>query len=84
MSSAVQKIEVTNGALTPMDMLNHAVERGAGLDVVSKLMDLQERWEQEPSPQSFRCRSIRRQGRDTRHLQKQVRELRQRQDGLSA
>jgi hypothetical protein len=53
MSSAVQKIEVTNGALTPMDMLNHAVERGAGLDVVSKLMDLQERWEKNQARKAF-------------------------------
>lgn len=53
MSNAVQKIEVTNGALTPMDMLNHAVERGAGLDVVSKLMDLQERWEKNQAAKEF-------------------------------
>lgn len=32
-------------AITPMEMLQIAVEQGADLDKLSKLMDLQERWE---------------------------------------
>jgi hypothetical protein len=32
-------------AMTPMDMLNRAVSSGAGLDMIEKLMNLQERWE---------------------------------------
>lgn len=47
--SAVAKQEVQviapNSAITPMDMLNQAVERGASLEVIEKMMGLQERWE---------------------------------------
>lgn len=39
--------------LTPMAMLNHAVATGAGLEVVSKLMDLQERWERSQARRAF-------------------------------
>src|SRR5690606_30314272 len=35
----------TRQAITPMQMLQIAVEQGADLDKLSKLMDLQERWE---------------------------------------
>ncbi len=40
-------------ALTPMDMLNRAVESGAGLDMVQKLMDLQDRWEASQARKAF-------------------------------
>ena len=40
-------------ALTPLDMLNQAVERGAGLDVLEKLMTLQERWESNNARKAF-------------------------------
>jgi hypothetical protein len=32
-------------SITPMEMLNTAIDRGAEIDVLAKLMDLQERWE---------------------------------------
>ena len=35
----------TGGALTPMEMLNNAVQAGADPDVLGKLMDLQERYQ---------------------------------------
>jgi hypothetical protein len=45
MSSAVEKIEPQQAlAITPMDMLNRAVSSGADLDMIEKLMNLQERW----------------------------------------
>ena len=40
-------------ALTPMDMLNQAVERGANIDVLEKLMGLQERWEKNHARKAF-------------------------------
>jgi hypothetical protein len=42
-----------SGAMTPMDMLGHAVERGADLDMIEKLMGLQERWEKNQARKSF-------------------------------
>lgn len=39
--------------ITPMDMLNRAVESGAGLEMVEKLMSLQERWETGQARKSF-------------------------------
>jgi hypothetical protein len=41
------------GVLTPMDMLNKAVESGANMEVVTKLMDLQERWEKNQARKAF-------------------------------
>ena len=43
----VAKIEeqAVSTAITPMDMINTAIERGADIDQLTKLMDLQERWE---------------------------------------
>lgn len=35
----------TNIALTPLDMLNRALETGAGMEVLEKFMSLHERWE---------------------------------------
>ena len=40
-------------AVTPMDMLNRAVQSGAGLDMVEKLMGLQERWEANQARKAF-------------------------------
>lgn len=40
-------------AVTPMDMLNMAVQQGADLDKLSKLMDLQERWETNEARKAF-------------------------------
>jgi hypothetical protein len=40
-------------AVTPMDMLSRAVESGAGLDMVEKLMALQERWEANQARKAF-------------------------------
>jgi hypothetical protein len=57
--SAVQKVETLPAteaarvALTPMDMLAKAVESGAGLEMVEKLMGLQERWERNLARKSF-------------------------------
>jgi hypothetical protein len=57
--TAAQKSEVVtiehspSVALTPRDMLNQAVERGANIDVLTKLMDLQERWEKNQARKEF-------------------------------
>lgn len=40
-------------AMTPMDMLQIAVEKGADLNQLQKLMDLQERWEAGQAKQAF-------------------------------
>lgn len=40
-------------ALTPMDMLSKAVSQGAGLDVLERLMALQERWEANQARKAF-------------------------------
>lgn len=55
--NAVEKIEPQPSRavapVTPMDMLNRAVESGAGLDMVEKLMSLQERWETGQARKAF-------------------------------
>lgn len=43
----------TGAAITPMEMLNAAVQRGADIDVLTKLMDLQERWEKGQARKAF-------------------------------
>ncbi|HEX7072721.1 MAG TPA: ERF family protein, partial [Hyphomicrobiaceae bacterium] len=40
-------------AITPMEMLQIAVEKGATLDQLQKLMDLQERWEANEARKAF-------------------------------
>lgn len=55
---AVQKFEPVSTreiapAITPMQMLQIAVEQGADLDKLSKLMDLQERWEANEARKAF-------------------------------
>lgn len=39
--------------VTPMDMLNRAVQSGASLEMVAKLMDLQDRWKASQSLEAF-------------------------------
>ncbi|NTS31310.1 ERF family protein [Phyllobacterium sp. BT25] len=41
------------GSMTPMDMLNHAVETGANIETLTKLMDLQDRWEKNQARKAF-------------------------------
>lgn len=56
MSTAAKEITIVpqqSTALTPMDMLNQAVERGANIDVLEKLMALQERWESNQARKAF-------------------------------
>lgn len=43
----------TGNALTPMDMLNRAVESGASIEMMEKLMALQERWEANQGRKAF-------------------------------
>ena len=65
-------------AITPMQMLQIAVEQGADMDKLSKLMDLQERWEATEAKKAFvvamskfreRCPTISktRQGHNTKY-----------------
>lgn len=54
MAQAVEKIvPVQSSAITPMDMLNRAVSSGADLDMIEKLMGLQERWETSQARKAF-------------------------------
>ena len=46
-------IETASTALTPMDMLHRAVSQGANIDVLEKLMALQERWEANQARKAF-------------------------------
>lgn len=46
-------LQPASSAPTPMDMLNQAVERGANIEVLTKLMDLQERWEANQARKAF-------------------------------
>lgn len=42
-----------NNAITPMEMINRALDRGATIEVMTKLMDLQERWEKNQARKAF-------------------------------
>ena len=44
---SVTKLETVSSPMpmTPMEMLDRAVSNGASVETLSKLMDLQERWE---------------------------------------
>lgn len=44
---------MASNTVTPMDMLDRAIASGAGIDVLTKLMDLQERWERNQSRRAF-------------------------------
>lgn len=49
----IQIMEPSKNALTPMDMLNQALTRGASLEIVEKMMGLQERWEANQARKAF-------------------------------
>lgn len=51
--TAIIEHEPRAAAMTPMDMLNAAVSRGADIDVMTKLMDLHERWEKNQARKAF-------------------------------
>lgn len=53
MKTEVATVEQRSVAVTPMEMLQIAVERGADLDQLQKLMDLQERWEANEARKAF-------------------------------
>jgi hypothetical protein len=60
MSQAMEKVSIIPqeepralAAVTPMEMLNRAVETGASLEMVEKLMTLQERWEKNQARKAF-------------------------------
>lgn len=56
MSIAAKEMTIvpeSNNALTPMDMLNRAVQSGASMETLEKLMGLQERWEKNQAKKSF-------------------------------
>lgn len=54
MSNVVAMNEpVVPAAMTPMDMLNRAVEQGANIEILEKLMSLQERWEAGQARKAF-------------------------------
>lgn len=56
---AVAKVEakvptaVTAAAMTPMEMLNAAMERGDSIDKLERLMDLNDRWEKAQAKKAF-------------------------------
>lgn len=49
----LQAVQPSAVALTPMDMLNQAVERGANIETLDRLMGLQERWEKNQARKEF-------------------------------
>ena len=51
----VEKVEApqTLPAVTPMEMLDRAIQSGAGLEVIEKFMALQERWEANQGRKAF-------------------------------
>lgn len=57
MSQAMEKVSIIPPAepraVTPMDMLDKAIQSGAGLDVIEKFMGLQERWEKNQARKAF-------------------------------
>src|SRR6185312_4088804 len=50
---ALAVAHTSSTALTPMDMLNRAVSAGADIEVLEKLMGLQERWEKNQAKKSY-------------------------------
>lgn len=48
-----ESMRVVSRELTPVDMLHQAVSQGANIDVLTKLMDLQERWERNQERKAF-------------------------------
>ena len=53
MSTAIAERVEPSAVLTPMDMLERAVSQGANIDTLTKLMDLQERWEKGQARKAF-------------------------------
>lgn len=55
MNQVATKIETGSAiaAMTPMDMLNRAVESNASMEVLEKLLSLQERWESSQARKAF-------------------------------
>lgn len=45
--------EVVTQAITPMAMIEHAIQKGAGIDVIEKLMALSERWDRHQAKKAF-------------------------------
>jgi len=52
-STGILPTVVPNNAITPMDMLNRAVASGADIEVLEKLMALQERYEKNQARKAF-------------------------------
>lgn len=50
---SVEPLRQASAPMTPGDMLSLAVERGASIDVMTKLMDLRERWEAGQARKAF-------------------------------
>ena len=53
MNDLVEKQETQVAAITPMSMLNVAMEKGASLEQMQQLMDLQERWEKNEARKAY-------------------------------
>jgi hypothetical protein len=53
MTNQVAKRETESVTLTPMDMIDRAVASGANVETLTKLMDLQERWEKNQARKAF-------------------------------
>ena len=53
MANDIAKTKPPANALTPADMLKIAVEQGADLDKLEKLMDLQHRWESDQARKAY-------------------------------
>lgn len=51
--NVIPPVEAASSAMTPMDMLNRAVTQGANIEVLEKLMALQERWEAGQARKAF-------------------------------
>lgn len=51
--NAVAHVRATNSSMTPLQMLSAAIERGADMALLEKLMDLQERWQANEARKAF-------------------------------
>lgn len=47
------EVQPSSAVMTPMDMLNRAVSQGADIEILEKLMALQERWEASQARKAF-------------------------------
>jgi hypothetical protein len=52
-TDVAQVVQTAARSITPMEMLSRAIEGGAGIEVLEKLMDLQERWEARQARRAF-------------------------------